>query len=159
MSGKRKAFWSGIGLAILGAILGPIALSREEWAGLGGWLADVFAAIWPTAGWIGGIVGALWLGFKIGQASTQPATTQPTRHWITRGEAENMLRGSNFWSKLERLHAGAGPAPYPLNVDAILQLFWDAFPDGVQNDQYYGPTLHDWLIDNARRIWIGSNGP
>lgn len=154
MSGKRKALWGAIGLAVLGAALGPIALTREEWAGVGGRLADMFAAIWPTAGWIVGIVGALWLGFKIGQAGTQPAATQTTRHWMTREEAESMIRSSNFWDKLERLHSGAGPSPYPLDVDAILQSFWDAYPDCLRNDQYHVQTLHDWLTQTARSIWV-----
>lgn len=156
MSGKRKAFWGAIGLVVFGAVLGPIALTREEWARLGGSMGDAFAAIWPTAGWILGIVGALWLGFKIGQASEKAATTQPTRDWITREEAEDLIRGSNFWSKLERIRAGEirAPAPYPRDVDAILQGFWDACPDCVRKDQYYAQVLHKWLIENAREIWM-----
>ena len=99
--------------------------------------------------------------------------------WIDRFDAKNLVRQSNYWSRVKRRSAldkieakrdyeeydiEPDTDPYDLesaeiapprhtpDVDALLQHFWDDHPAGREENLYHRPTLMEWLEEQAYEV-------
>ena len=96
--------------------------------------------------------------------------------WVTEAEARDLVRESNYWSRIKRRRAldqleakfeyeeyGIEPEPEPLeietaaiapprhtpDIDSVLQHFWDDNPAARRGGLYHRHSLLDWLEDQA----------
>lgn len=107
------------------------------------------------------------------------STAEP--EWIDQFDAEDLVRQSNYWSRVKRRSAldkieakrdyeeydiepetdpyelaseEIAPPRHTPNVDALLQHFWDDHPAGRDGDLYQRRTLLDWLEEQAYEVTL-----
>ena len=174
---KRYGLPTKLGFAAFPVILAWI-LNATDVVPVWSWVTGIVRAIPSTAIW-----GSLWLLSVVAElgVGARIANHRSRREWTTAAEAADLVRGSNYWSKLERrdrMHrlfaevesAFGGqleppddltleveaikPQRHTLNVEATLQNFWDDNPTARYKNLYHHNTLLNWLQQQASIVEI-----
>lgn len=165
--GKKGTLWVTVGAPLFVAVVSGIILRAR----IPGWLAAIPDSVY----WVLAFCVVAGVAFVAGQR-VERSRRRGKR--ITRAEAEGLVLGSNYWSKLERrrgLHRLQAEVDYEkhgierdldpfsieieneidalksrgMDVDSVLQRFWDDHPAARSGDLYQHDTLLEWLEARA----------
>ena len=163
----------------VGGFGAPALVAVLQWTGwlpLWSWVKSFLAAIPPTAWWI--LLGCLSHGLAF-LAGWSIDRLLRRRQQITEKQAADLVRGSNYWSRLERrsevgaIQAGIDSERYGLDpdpvdleveainpprhtpsVEAVLQQFGDDEPDACWAGLYHRKRLREWLVEQALQATV-----
>lgn len=178
--GKKWRVWHTLAAPIVARVVGTLLATGfiamlaipavRSW--LGGIAVFVYCALSAAAGFVSGQRVERFRNRRKRDAEAEPK-------WVTKAEAEDLVRGSNYWARLKqrdelyKLKAEFGvsnysglqdwepyddhvvaitPPRHMRNTRALLKHFWDDHPRARSGDSYREETLVDWLVEQAKEV-------